>query len=64
MGGSNVRCRNGHSLASDQLEKAVSSGIQRYAAMADGDCGMYCDCCHLSVRHGGHATVYIFPVLI
>ena len=64
MGGGNVRCRHGHSLAADQLEKAVSSGVQRYAALADGDSSLCCHRHHIPVRLSRNATLHIFPILM
>ena len=64
MGGGNVRYRHGHSLAADQLEKAVPSGVQRYAALADGDSSLCCHRHNIPVRLCRNATLHIFPVLM
>ena len=63
LGSGDVRGRNGDSLAADQLETAVPSGVQRHAVVADGHRGMRGDCGHLPIRLGRDAAFYIFSVL-
>ena len=64
MGGSDVHCRNGDSLASYQLEKTLPLMVQRDATLADGHCSLPRYRRHLSVRFRRNATIHIFPVLI
>lgn len=63
MGGSDVRCRNDHSLVAEPLEETVPVMVHRDAVVADDDCSMYRDSRDLSIHVRRNATVYIFPVL-
>ena len=64
LGGSDVRCRNGHPLVTDQLEEKVSAVVHIHAVMADDDCGVCGFSSDLSICIGRNATVYLFPILI
>ena len=63
MGRSDVHCRHGHSLATDELEKTLSLGFQRYADLGDRDSRLPRYHRHLSIRLRRDATLHIFSVL-
>ena len=63
MGRSDVHCRHGHSLATDELEKTLSLGFQRHADLGDRDSCLPRYHRHLSIRLRRDATLHIFSVL-
>lgn len=63
MGGSDVYCRHGDTLAAYRLEKTLPPGVQLDAFMADGDSRMRIYHRHLSIRLRGDATIHLFPIL-
>ena len=63
MGGSHVRGRYDHPLATFQLEKTLPLMVQRHAALADGHFRLSRDSRYLSVRFRRNATLYLFPIL-
>ena len=64
LGGSDVRGRNDHSLATHQLEETLPAVVHRHAVMAHDDRGMRGLSRDLSVRDSRYATIYLFPILV
>ena len=64
LGSSDVRSRNGDSLATDQLEEKVSFMVHGDADLADRAGRLRGVGSNLSVCDRRYATVYLFPILI
>ena len=63
MGGGEVCGRHADTLVANQLEAALPVVVQCDAVMADGIGGLCGDSGYIPVRHGRHATVYLFSIL-
>ena len=63
MGRSDVRSRDGYSLATDELEKTLSLGFQCDASMAHGHRRLHRHHRYLSIRLCRDATVHLFSIL-